>query len=74
MRIKRHPHLPDTALLERAAVQERAAEMAIELAREAESTGQAESAQILWMLVLRCRTRALKLYARAGAEATQSFA
>ena len=56
-------------LLERALVQERAAEMAAEVAQEAEHTGQKESAEMLWALVLRCRVHALKLRAQAQAQA-----
>ena len=54
-------------LLERAALQDRTAEMAAETAREAERTGKTDSAQALWMVALRCRVHALKLRAEAEA-------
>ena len=58
-------HLDDTrTLLERAALQERIAELAAEVAQEAERSGQADSADILWVLVRRSRINALKLRAR----------
>jgi len=54
-------------LLERAALQDRTAEMAAETAREAERTGLSDSAQALWMVALHCRVHALKLRAEAEA-------
>ena len=54
-------------LLERAALQDRTAEMAAETAREAERTGLSDSAQALWMVALHCHVHALKLRAEAEA-------
>ena len=50
--------------MERASLQERVAEMAAEVAREAERTGQIDSADLLWVLVRRSRVNAMKLRAR----------
>jgi hypothetical protein len=52
------------ALIERAALQDRIAEMAAEVAQEAERIGQADSANMLWVLVRRSRINAMKLRAR----------
>jgi hypothetical protein len=54
-------------LLERAALQDQTAEIAIEVAQEAEQTGQIGAARTMWGVVRRCRVEALK--ARAIAEA-----
>ena len=52
------------ALAERIALQERVAEMAAEIAAEAERLGRTDSAELLWTLVRRSRIAALKLRAR----------
>ena len=52
------------SLAERAALQERVAAMAAEVAAEAERLDQTDSADLLWMLVRRSRIAALKLRAR----------
>jgi hypothetical protein len=52
------------SLIERAALQDRIAEMAAEVAQEAERIGQTESANILWVLVRRSRVNAMTLRAR----------
>ena len=49
------------SLLERAALQDRTAEMAAEVADEAERTGQVSAAKPMWELARRCRVLALKL-------------
>ena len=51
--------------LERAAVQERTAELAADLARHAEQLGEQKTAEIAWMVVRRSRILALKLRAQA---------
>ena len=53
--------------LERAALRDRTAEMAAEVAEEAERTGQMDAANAMWELAHRCRVLALKLRALAGA-------
>jgi hypothetical protein len=55
------------ALIWRAALQDRTAEMAADIAHEAVYTRQADSAEFMWRLVHRCRARALKLRAEAHA-------
>ena len=54
-------------LLERAALKDRTAEMAAEVAGEAERAGQTETANKLWLLARRCRVHALELRGRAVA-------
>jgi hypothetical protein len=54
------------SLLERAAWQDRAAEMAAEVAQEAERTGVMGTADRMWRLVRRCRIRAIRLRAQDG--------
>ena len=58
-------------LLERAALQERTAEMAAELAEEAERTGHGEIAAAMWTRVRRCRVQSLQLRAQAAARLSQ---
>jgi hypothetical protein len=65
--MKVHRVKDSNSLLVKAAAQDRVAEMAAETAREAERTGQTDSAQALWMVALRCRVHALKLRAEAEA-------
>jgi hypothetical protein len=55
------------ALIWRAALQDRTAEMAADIAHEADHTRQVDSAEFMWRLVQRCRVRALKLRAEARA-------
>jgi len=52
--------------LERAAVQERTAELAAEVAQEADRTGQKIAAEAMSTLVRRCRVTALMMRAQAG--------
>jgi len=56
------------ALLERAALQEHTAEMAAEVALEAERTGQNKTSEVMWEMARRCHVRALKLRADAVAQ------
>ena len=49
------------SVLERIAVQERTAELAAEVAHEADRTGQTETADTMWKVVRRCRVEAIKL-------------
>ncbi len=58
-------------LLERASLQDRVAERAAELAQEAERSGQQDTADICWRLVIHSRVRALALRALAEACKTQ---
>ena len=54
------------SLLERAAWQDRAAEMAAEVAEEADRTGLTSTADRMWRLVRCCRIRAIQLRAQDG--------
>ena len=54
------------SLLERAAWQDRAAELAAEVAEEADRTGLTSTADRMWRLVRRCRIRAIQLRAQDG--------
>jgi hypothetical protein len=54
------------SLVERAAWQDRAAEMAAEVAQEADRTGLTCTADRMWRLVRRCRIRAIQLRAQDG--------
>ncbi len=55
-------------LLDRVAFQEQTAEMAAEVARKADRTGQTTSADMMWTTARRCRVRALQLQAEAMAQ------
>jgi hypothetical protein len=59
------------SLLERAALRDRTAEMAAEVARDAKRAGQADAADAMWTLARRCRVKALKLRAQAVARKAQ---
>ena len=54
------------SLLERAAWQDRAAQMAAEVAQEADRIGSTGTADRMWRLVRRCRIRAIQLRAQDG--------
>jgi hypothetical protein len=53
------------SLLWRAALQDRTAETAADVAKEADATRQRRSADLMWRIVRRCRVRALQLRAQA---------
>ena len=64
MKIRRIDHF--YSLVERAAWQDHAAEMAAEIAQEADRTGLTGTADWMWQMVRRCRIRAIQLRAQAG--------
>ncbi|HEX2137014.1 MAG TPA: hypothetical protein VHG30_14115 [Microvirga sp.] len=65
--MKLHGPFEQRSLIRRAAVQERVAGNAAEVARAADRAGQAASADVFWTIARRSRVQALKLRAEAGA-------
>jgi len=55
-------------LLDRIALQELTAEMAAEIAKQADRAGQVKSADVMWATARRCHVRAPQLRAEAAAQ------